>query len=126
MFSFYVNENLSSIIVKELRHLGYDVLTSYEAGNANQKVPDEQVLSLATEQQRSVITHNRDDFLKLHRSGFSHAGIIVLKEDRERLKQVFVLHQYLISQESLQGRFIRVLRQNQQGLSEAQFIIKEY
>lgn len=126
MFSFYANENLSSIIVKELRHLGYDVLTSYEAGNANQKIPDEQVLSEATQQQRSVITFNRDDFLKLHRSGFRHAGIIALKEDRERLRQVLTLHQYLSLQESLQGRFIQVLKENQQGSSQAQFIIKEY
>lgn len=47
-FKFYANENLSTDLVKALRHLGYDVLTSYEAGNANQRIPDDQVLQTAT------------------------------------------------------------------------------
>ena len=54
--SFYSNENFSRRVVEELRRLGNDVLTSYEAGRANQKVPDDQVLAFATEQQRAVLT----------------------------------------------------------------------
>lgn len=39
------NENFPKRVVEELRRLGHDVLTSYEAGQANQKIPDDQVLA---------------------------------------------------------------------------------
>jgi hypothetical protein len=39
-FRFYANENLMTELVETLRQLGHDVLTSYEAGNANQGIPD--------------------------------------------------------------------------------------
>lgn len=101
MFRFYSNENLSFILVKELRDLGHDVLTSYEAGNANQRIPDERVLAEATMNNRCVVTFNRDDFLQLHRSGIEHSGIIIFKDDRDRLSQVLTLQKYLITQQTL-------------------------
>ncbi|WP_292863167.1 DUF5615 family PIN-like protein [Nostoc sp. LPT] len=70
-------------MVLELRQRGYDVLTSQEAGQANQGIPDEYVLTFATQNQRVVITLNREDFIALHRSGISHQGIIVCKTDRD-------------------------------------------
>lgn len=126
MFRFYSNENLSFILVKELRDLGHDVLTSYEAGNANQRIPDERVLAEATMNNRCVVTFNRDDFLQLHRSGIEHSGIIIFKDDRNRLSQVLTLQKYLITQQTLQNRLIRVLKQNQKGLSQPIFVVKEY
>ena len=126
MFRFYSNENLSFILVKELRDLGHDVLTSYEAGNANQRIPDERVLAEATMNNRCVLTFNRDDFLQLHRSGIEHSGIIIFKDDRDRLNQVLTLQKYLITQQTLKNRLIRVLKQNQKGLSQPIFIIREY
>jgi predicted nuclease of predicted toxin-antitoxin system len=126
MFRFYANENLSSVLVNELRRLGHDVLTSYEAGNANQRIPDERVLADATAADRCVVTFNRDDFLKLHRSGVQHSGIIVCKDDRDRLGQALALHEYLITQQTLTNRFIRVLKQNQPGSSQPIFIVREY
>lgn len=39
MFKFYSNENFPIHMVHQLRSLSYDVLTSYEAGQANQKIP---------------------------------------------------------------------------------------
>ena len=56
MAALYSNENFPRRVVEELRRLGNDVLTSYEAGRANQKFPDNQVLAFATEHQRAVIT----------------------------------------------------------------------
>lgn len=126
MFRFYANENFSSLLVNDLRRLGHDILTSYEAGNANQRIPDEQVLAKATLADRCVITFNRDDFLKLHRSGFQHSGIVVCKDDRDRLGQGLILHQYLITQQSLRNRFIRLLKQNQPGSNQPIFIVREY
>ncbi len=50
-----------------LRGLGHDVLTSRDAGKSNEAIPDEEVLCFAIENQRAVITHNRQDFIRLHR-----------------------------------------------------------
>ena len=38
MAEFYSNENFPKRVVEELRRLGHDVLTSYEAGRANQRM----------------------------------------------------------------------------------------
>jgi len=78
MFRFYANENLSAVLVNELRRLGHDVLTSHEAGQANQRIPDAQVLATATADDRCVVTFNRDDFVALHRSGVDHEGMNTL------------------------------------------------
>ena len=126
MFRFYANENLSSLLVNELRRLGHDVLTSYEAGNANQGIPDDRVLTTAIANDRCVITFNRDDFLILHRSGIEHGGIVVCKDDPDRLGLAQVLHDYLITQHSLHNRLIRVLKKNQKGSDRPVFIVREY
>lgn len=52
MAAIYANENFPRRVVEALRTLGHDVLTSQEAGRANQMVPDEDVLSFAVEQGR--------------------------------------------------------------------------
>jgi predicted nuclease of predicted toxin-antitoxin system len=66
MASLYSNENFPKRVVDELRQLGHDVLTSYEAGRANQKIPDDQVLQFAISRNRAVLTLNRSDFIRLH------------------------------------------------------------
>jgi hypothetical protein len=67
MARFYSNENFPLPVVLALRQAGHDVLTSYEAGNANQRIPDEQVLAFATRQARALRTLNRQHFMRLHR-----------------------------------------------------------
>ena len=69
------------LAVEELRGLGYDVLTTLEAGKAGQAVPDEDVLEFAREQQRVLVTLNRKHFIRLHRLHPDHAGIIVCTFD---------------------------------------------
>ncbi|MBD2299958.1 DUF5615 family PIN-like protein [Nostoc sp. FACHB-190] len=134
MVKFYSNENFPMDIVRELRQLGYDVLTSYEAGQANQGIPDDEVLAFATQSNRVVITLNRDDFIALHRSGISHNGIIICKTDRDYVGQTQTLHAYLQNiksqslawETSLHDRLIRVKKQNQPQSSKQVFIIQEY
>ena len=65
MIKLYSNENFPMDIVRELGRLGYDVLTSYDPRQANQGIPDDDFLTFATEQERAVITLNRDDFIAL-------------------------------------------------------------
>lgn len=126
MFKFYGNENMASIIVKKLGEFCYDVLTSYEAGNANQGIPDIEVLNYATAENPIVITFYRDDFVALHKSGINHAGIVVCKDDRDYVNQVRVLHAYLLEQESLENRLIRIQKQNKPKSSSPVLIVREY
>ena len=66
MARLYSNENFPLRVVKALRSLGYDVVTSLEAGRANQRIPDDEVLRFATSEGRAVLTLNRRDFVHLH------------------------------------------------------------
>ena len=58
----------------------HDVLTVQEAGRANQKIPDSDVLAFATSSKRAVITENRKDFFRLHRIQPDHAWYYRLYE----------------------------------------------
>ena len=76
MARFYSNENMPLPVVMELRRPGHDVLTSLDAGNANASVPDPEVLSFASFQQRILLTNNRRHFLQLHlRRTEGHCGM---------------------------------------------------
>ncbi|MBD2652395.1 DUF5615 family PIN-like protein [Synechocystis sp. FACHB-383] len=126
MIRLYSNENLSLGLVNQLRQLGYNVLTSYDAGRANQRITDLSVLKDATANGRCVITFNRDDFIKLHLSGIEHRGIIICKEDRDQIGQAAIIHDFLTDQKTLNNRLIRILEQNQPGLKQPQFTVREY
>ncbi|MBD2681127.1 MULTISPECIES: DUF5615 family PIN-like protein [Nostoc] len=127
MTKFYANENFPIDLVKELRQLGYDVLTSYEAGQANQSISDEEVLNFAHEQQRVMITLNREDFISLHKQGQNHSGIIICKEDRDYKGQGGIIYDFLIQNtQPLTRRLIRIKKQNQKGSSTQVFVIQEY
>lgn len=126
MIKFYSNENLPMDMVLELRQYGYDVLTSQEAGQANQGISDAEVLAFATQQQRVVITLNREDFIALHRSGISHSGMIICKTDRDYKGQIQILHTYLQQIKEMKNRLMRVKKQNQPKSSQPVFVVQEY
>jgi uncharacterized protein with PIN domain len=115
MFKFYSNENFPISMVRQLRLLGYDVLTSYDAGQANQKIPDDQVLSYATSLDRTILTENRQDFITLHHQTSSHSGIVICKADRDYEGKVQLLHTFLLMQETMNDRLIRILKRNLKG-----------
>ena len=83
MFRFYSNENFPQIMVELLREKGYDILTSKEAGQANQAISDPLVLEFGIRSNRIIITLNRDDFIHLHRQKQQHCGIIICKMELE-------------------------------------------
>jgi predicted nuclease of predicted toxin-antitoxin system len=106
----YADEQYPYPVVKCLRELGHDVLTVQEAGQANQRTPDGEVLVFATDLDRAVITQNRKDFIKLHRIQPNHAGIIVCTDDRNWEALAQRIHAAMTEEESLQGRLIRIVR----------------
>ena len=67
MSGFYADENFPLPVVEQLRQLDLDVITMYEDGQANRSLSDEQVLSIAGEKQRALLTLNRRHFIQLHR-----------------------------------------------------------
>ena len=83
MARLYTNENFRRRIVEELRALDHDVLTSFEAGNANLGIPDDEVLNFAHSNNRIVVTFNRKDFIQLHKENPNHSGIVVCTEDKD-------------------------------------------
>jgi predicted nuclease of predicted toxin-antitoxin system len=126
MLKFYSNENFPIAMVDLLRSRGYDVLTSYEAGQANQKIPDDEVLMYATNAGRVVITENRQDFINLHCTTSNHPGIIICKADRDYAGKVQVLHDFFTQDtQPMDNRLLRVMKQNIKG-SQQTFILQEY
>jgi hypothetical protein len=81
MARLYTNENFPQQVVDELRRLGHEVLTSQEAGNAGQGIPDEEVLNFACANNCAVLTLNRRHFIRLHQQQPAHGGIIVCTFD---------------------------------------------
>jgi predicted nuclease of predicted toxin-antitoxin system len=64
--AFFADQNFPQQVVAALRALSHDVLTAHEAGLANQRVRDEEILSEATRLRRMVLTLNRWEFVRLH------------------------------------------------------------
>ena len=114
MAAIYSNENFPKRVIEDLRRLGHDVLTSYEAGRANQKIPDDQVLAYATELKRVCLTLNRFDFIRLHRETQGvHSGIIVCtRDDADPVALAARIHSALAATGNPAGELIRVVRPN--------------
>ncbi len=93
MARFYTNENVEFQVVLALRELGHDVLTSFEAGNANRAVEDQEVLGFAAARDRILVTHNRLHFVRLHRQRSApHSGIVVCSVDTNYAAQARKIH----------------------------------
>jgi hypothetical protein len=113
-------------MVNLLRAAGHDVLTSYEAGQANQRIPDDQVLQFAMIEKRILVTENRQDFIDLHRGMADHAGIIIFKFDRDYSGKIKALTDFLREDKMpLENRLLRVMKQNMKG-ERPMFVVQEY
>jgi predicted nuclease of predicted toxin-antitoxin system len=106
----YADEGFPRGVTELLRQSGHDVLTVQEAGQANQRIPDDQVLAFATGQGRAVLTINRVDFIRLHRMSSDHAGIIACTEDLDRQRLATQIHEAIVAEASLAEKLIRINR----------------
>lgn len=118
MARFYADENFALPVVEHLRELGHDVLTMVEDGQANQRVPDEAVLAIATAHERALVTINRKHFIRLHHLSAEHGGIIVCTVDPDFAGQAARIDEAIGEYESLAGELIRVNRPVKQGSGE--------
>lgn len=113
MAKLYANENFRRPVVEVLRQLGHDVLTSLQAGNSDQGIPDNAVLDFARRENRVLLTFNRKHFIHLHRLNPVHPGIIVCTEDKDAIALAERIHQPLQScDEMCENQLIRVNRPN--------------
>lgn len=110
MVRLYADEQFPFPVVQRLRLLGYDMLTAQQAGQANQRIPDDQVLSFAAADQRAVITQNRRDFIRLHNQSLTHAGIIVCSKNLDWDDFAATVHQALVGRETIAGELIRITK----------------
>ncbi len=111
MARFYSNENFPRQAVEQLRRLGHDVLTSFDAGNANRAVPDEEVLIFAAAKARILLTQNRRHFLMLHNGkAISHAGIVICTFDHDFERLALRIHTAVLKVSETDGKLIRVIR----------------
>lgn len=111
MARLYADEQFPLPVVKILRTLGHDVLTVQEANKAEQKIPDNEVLSYAISLNRAVLTLNRHDFIRLHKQNTQHQGIIICKSNSDWEQIAQRIHETVITFESLSGQIVRVNRQ---------------
>jgi hypothetical protein len=75
----YADEDFSFPVVEELRRLGHDVVTAQE--DQRTATPDPDILARAHNLGRTVLTHNRRHFERLHRQGAGHSGILSATRD---------------------------------------------
>ena len=111
MAKLYANENFPVETVTILRKLGYDILTTHEAGNSNLKISDEEVLAYAIAEKRAIITVNRKDFIRLHRANPNHSGIIVCTKNDDFENFAECIRRLLLQYgEDYSNQLIRVYR----------------
>jgi hypothetical protein len=84
---------MSAIVGAKLRKMGWDVLTTQQAGNSGE--PDPAQLEYASREGRILVTRNYADFQDIHHQflleGRSHSGIIICFWRPEAQKMVEAL-----------------------------------
>lgn len=91
----YLDEDIDVLIGDLLRARGFKALTTQEAGQLGSS--DENQLSYAVNQQKALLTHNRDDFERLAEKYFAadkeHYGIIIAvrRQPYDIVRRVLVL-----------------------------------
>lgn len=103
-------DSQAKYLVNLLNAAGHDILTINEAGMAGSL--DEEVLAYAHQQNRILLTRNCDDFLALHQSDLTHAGILTVYQDAEPGKNmsyqaiVQAIHNLELAELALANQFI--------------------
>lgn len=75
----YLDEDVHKRIASALRLRSFDVISTHEAGRCG--CTDEEQLTFAASERRTIFTYNTLDYLRLHiewsNRGMRHAGIVV-------------------------------------------------
>ncbi|MHA1488347.1 MAG: DUF5615 family PIN-like protein [Promethearchaeota archaeon] len=110
MIRLYTNENFPFPAVKALRELGYNILTTQEAGLAGQAMSDIDVFKYSISKKRILITLNRKHFIHLHEKFPDHYGIIVCTFDPDFNALANRIHHIISEKKDLSKILIRINR----------------
>jgi predicted nuclease of predicted toxin-antitoxin system len=105
--AFLADQNFEDEVAAALQAAGHDVVLARTVGL--QRVPDPDLLTAATATGRAVLTHDRD-FIRLHRSGGAHAGVVFCSVDTDAAALAARTHAVASSLPSLVGQLVRVNR----------------
>jgi hypothetical protein len=98
---FHLDEHVDPAIAAGLRARGIDVTTTVEA--ELESASDVEHLRFALGEGRVVFTHDRD-FLRLHASGVSHAGIAYCAQQARSIGEIIrylaLMHDCLTAEET--------------------------
>jgi predicted nuclease of predicted toxin-antitoxin system len=104
------DEDFPRPVAKMLREYGHDSITASELQLANKETPDSQILATATQLGRVVLTHNRQDYIRLHQSGTPHSGIDVCRHDVDQNRLAKNLDLALSACADMTNTLVRVYR----------------
>lgn len=90
----YADENFNRPVVLILRSLGHDVITVQEDGLAGSD--DDVVLARAHSLGRIVLTLDRRDYERLHRTGQMHSGILSATDDKDHTALAHRVHSAML------------------------------
>ncbi len=82
---FHLDENCDTAVAAGLRLHGVDVTTTADAGLGGAK--DEEHVAFALSEGRVIFTHD-SDFVALHRTSITHAGISYCHQQRHSLGEI--------------------------------------
>jgi predicted nuclease of predicted toxin-antitoxin system len=99
----YLDEDVDVVLSHLVRARGFRVMTTQEAGHVGNT--DAEQLAFATDQGKTILTHNRVDFEALARRYFedkkTHSGIIIAvrRHPKELARRVLILLNSLTADE---------------------------
>lgn len=101
---FLVDEDIGFGVIKPLRSLGFDIKSILETKRGSD---DSEVLSLANNEERIVITADKDFGELVFAQKLAHKGVILLRPKRDSSKNKLELLKKLLEQyqEELEGAF---------------------
>jgi predicted nuclease of predicted toxin-antitoxin system len=102
---FTVDESTGQAVVSELRQLGHDVIFIQEIFPG---VDDSRILDIAVNENRIVITNDKDFGELIYRSRLPHAGVLLFRlRDETAANRVRMIRQVLQScGDKLHGNFV--------------------
>src|SRR4051794_21641453 len=105
MASLLADEQVPLPVVRNLRTRGHNLVTAQDAGWSG--AADADVLAAATASGRAVLTQDRD-YIKLHKTGVAHAGIVWTSDDQDFDALADRIHAALAAHPDLTGLLVRV------------------
>jgi predicted nuclease of predicted toxin-antitoxin system len=109
MVKLYLDEDCSDKKLKKvLIEFGYDVQTTAEANNIGKD--DKTQLIYAVSQNRAIVTHNRKDFIRIHKKTPNHTGIIVCTQNPNNQQLAEKIDEKIRNIDQLTNLLLRVNR----------------